>query len=103
MPLRLQRLFRRLWADGRGSIISTEYMLLVGVAVFGGALPAAIGLRNATLSVANSLGNSLQMTVPQINASALAYPATVQQPVFYGTPTTTPQPVAPVFVAPPSP
>jgi hypothetical protein len=53
----------RLWEDDTGAVISTELIMVVGVATFG-TIPGLVAARNSMTSSFQKIGNNLQSVVP---------------------------------------
>lgn len=67
----MQNLFRRLWADDRGAVISTELVLVIGILIFG-IIPGLVALRNSVISALATIGNTLTNLVPSFTYSGFA-------------------------------
>lgn len=57
-------MFKRLWGDDAGAVISTEYILISGVLVFGVA-PGMVALRDSVNSSFLQIGKNLESVVPK--------------------------------------
>lgn len=53
------KIFKRLWQDDSGAVISTELTLVGGITV-SGVIPGLLALRDATNSAFNSYANEIQ-------------------------------------------
>lgn len=62
---------RRLWADDRGSVISTELVLVIGILIFG-IIPGLVALRNSVIAALGTIGNTLSDLVPSFTFSGFA-------------------------------
>lgn len=81
---------RALWADDRGSVLSTEFLLLTTLALTGAGGLAAV--RSATAAAATKLGETITATVDaELARSAGGLPRAAGVPTA---PTTTRVPVA---------
>lgn len=67
----MQNLFRRLWADDRGAVISTELVLVIGILIFG-IIPGLVALRNSVISALATIGNTLTNLVPSFTYSGFS-------------------------------
>lgn len=54
-------LIRRLWADDRGAVVSTEYVMVSGLVV-GGVGSGMVAVRNAGVRQANALAETISAT-----------------------------------------
>jgi len=72
----MRSLIHRLWADDLGGIVSAEYLMVMGV-VTGGAISAAVGVRNAVTSGFARVGHTIEAVAPDpdVIARQLAVPA----------------------------
>ena len=61
-------LLRRLWADDRGAIISVEFILIVSILIFG-LIPGLVALRNSASATMATIGNLLQVLIPNFTFS----------------------------------
>jgi hypothetical protein len=64
-------LFRRLWADDRGAVISTELVLVIGILIFG-IIPGLVALRNSVIAALGTIGNVLNTVIPSFTFSGFA-------------------------------
>lgn len=64
----MSNLFRRLWADDRGAVISTELVLVIGILIFG-IIPGLVALRNSIIAALATIGNTLNALVPSFTYS----------------------------------
>lgn len=64
-------LFRRLWDDDRGAVISTELVLVLGILVFG-LIPGLVALRNSVNAALATIGNFLGRITPSFTYSGYA-------------------------------
>jgi hypothetical protein len=62
---------RRLWADDRGAVISTELVLVIGILTFG-IIPGLVALRNSVIAGMGTIGNVLSSIVPSFTFSGFA-------------------------------
>ena len=62
---------RRLWADDRGAVISTELVLVIGILIFG-IIPGLVALRNSINAALGTIGNILVTIVPSFTFSGFA-------------------------------
>lgn len=60
-------MFRKLWADDRGAVLTVEYTLLAGVAVFG-ALPGMVALRDTANRGAARIDAAMAAALPDPEA-----------------------------------
>ena len=67
----MSNLFRRLWADDRGAVISTELVLVIGILIFG-IIPGLVALRNSVIAALGTIGNTLTDLVPSFTYSGFA-------------------------------
>jgi Flp pilus assembly pilin Flp len=67
----MSKLFRRLWADDRGAVISTELVLVIGILIFG-IIPGLVALRNSIIAALGTIGNTLTNLVPSFTYSGFA-------------------------------
>lgn len=67
----MSNLFRRLWADDRGAVISTELVLVIGILIFG-IIPGLVALRNSVIAALGTIGNTLTSIVPSFTYSGFA-------------------------------
>jgi Flp pilus assembly pilin Flp len=64
----MSSLFRRLWADDQGAVISTELVLVIGILIFG-IIPGLVALRNSVIAALATIGNTLNTLVPSFTYS----------------------------------
>jgi Flp pilus assembly pilin Flp len=64
-------LLRRLWADDRGAVISTELVLILAILIFG-ILAGFVALRNSVIAALGTTGNTLTTLVPSFTFSGFA-------------------------------
>lgn len=64
----MSNLFRRLWADDQGAVISTELVLVIGILIFG-IIPGLVALRNSVIAALGTVGNTLLALVPSFTYS----------------------------------
>ena len=64
----MSNLFRRLWADDQGAVISTELVLVIGILIFG-IIPGLVALRNSVIAGLGTIGNTLYNLVPSFTYS----------------------------------
>lgn len=64
----MSNLFRRLWADDQGAVISTELILVIGILIFG-IIPGLVALRNSVNAALINIGNTLANLVPSFTYS----------------------------------
>ncbi len=64
-------LFRRLWDDDRGAVISSELVLVLGILVFG-LIPGLVALRNSVNAALATIGNFLGRITPSFTYSGYA-------------------------------
>jgi ABC-type lipoprotein release transport system permease subunit len=64
----MSNLFRRLWADDQGAVISTELVLVIGILIFG-IIPGLVALRNSIIGALGTIGNTLSALVPSFTYS----------------------------------
>jgi Flp pilus assembly pilin Flp len=64
----MTRLFRRLWHDDDGAVISVELVLIIGILIFG-MIPGYIALRNAGISFMVNVGNLANALIPSFTFS----------------------------------
>ena len=64
-------LLRRMWADDRGSVVSTELVLVIGILIFG-IIPGLVALRNSVNAALGTIGNTLTDLVPSFTFSGFA-------------------------------
>ena len=64
-------LFRRLWDDDRGAVISSELVLVLGILVFG-LIPGLVALRNSVIAALATMGNFLGRITPSFTYSGYA-------------------------------
>jgi len=62
---------RRLWADDRGAVISTELVLIIGILIFG-LIPGLVAMRNSVIAALGTIGNTLANLVPTFTYSGFA-------------------------------
>lgn len=62
---------RRLWADDRGAVISTELVLIIGILIFG-IIPGLVALRNSVIAALGTIGNVITTVVPSFTFSGFA-------------------------------
>jgi len=62
---------RRLWADDRGAVISTELVLIIGIMIFG-LIPGLVAMRNSVIAALGTIGNTLADLVPSFTYSGFA-------------------------------
>ena len=67
----MSNMFRRLWADDRGAVISTELVLIIGIVIFG-IIPGLVALRNSVIAALGTIGNTLTDLVPSFTYSGFA-------------------------------
>lgn len=67
----MSNLFRRLWSDDRGAVISTELVLVIGILIFG-IIPGLVALRNSIIAALGTIGNTLTNLVPSFTYSGFA-------------------------------
>lgn len=67
----MSNVLRRLWADDRGAVISTELILVIGILIFG-IIPGLVALRNSTIAALGTIGNVLNTIVPSFTFSGFA-------------------------------
>jgi hypothetical protein len=67
----MSSLIRRLWADDRGAVISTELVLVIGILIFG-IIPGLVALRNSVIAALGTIGNTLTDLVPSFTYSGFA-------------------------------
>lgn len=67
----MNSMLRRLWADDRGAVISTEMVLVIGILVFG-VIPGLVALRNSIVASLGTMGNVLTSLVPSFTFSGFA-------------------------------
>ena len=59
---------RRLWADDRGAVISTELVLVLSILIFG-IIPGLVALRNSIIAALGNIGDTLVELVPSFTYS----------------------------------
>ncbi len=64
-------LFRRLWDDDRGAVISSELILVLGILVLG-LIPGLVALRNSVNAALTTIGNILGRITPSFTYSGYA-------------------------------
>ena len=64
----MTRLFRTLWHDDNGAVISVELVLIIGILIFG-MIPGYIALRNAGISFMVNVGNLANALIPSFTFS----------------------------------
>ena len=64
-------LFRRLWDDDRGAVISSELVLVLGILIFG-LIPGLVALRNSVNAALATIGNFLGRITPSFTYSGYA-------------------------------
>jgi Flp pilus assembly pilin Flp len=64
-------LFRRLWDDDCGAVISSELVLVLGILVFG-LIPGLVALRNSVNAALATIGNFLGRITPSFTYSGYA-------------------------------
>jgi len=62
---------RRLWADDRGAVVSTELVLIIGIMIFG-LIPGLVAMRNSVIAALGTIGNTLADLVPSFTYSGFA-------------------------------
>lgn len=67
----MESVLRRLWADDRGAVISSEMVLVIGILVFG-VIPGLVALRNSVVASMGTIGNTLTALVPSFTFSGFA-------------------------------
>ncbi|MFO0805666.1 MAG: hypothetical protein U0791_21400 [Gemmataceae bacterium] len=67
----MTRLFRRLWHDDDGAVISVELVLILGILIFG-MIPGYIALRNAGISFMINMGNLANALIPSFTFSGFS-------------------------------
>jgi Flp pilus assembly pilin Flp len=67
----MTRLFRQLWDDDDGAILSVELILILAVIVFG-IIPGVVALRNSLIAALATTGNVLQSITPNFTYSGYA-------------------------------
>ena len=67
----MTNVLRRFWADDRGSVISTELVLVIGILIFG-IIPGLVALRNSVIAALGTIGNTLSDLVPSFTFSGFA-------------------------------
>jgi Flp pilus assembly pilin Flp len=67
----MSNVLRRLWADDRGAVISTELVLVIGILIFG-IIPGLVALRNSVIAALGTIGNVLTTVVPSFTFSGFA-------------------------------
>ena len=67
----MTNLMRRLWADDRGAVISTELVLVIGILIFG-IIPGLVALRNSVIAALGTIGNVITTIVPSFTFSGFA-------------------------------
>lgn len=67
----MSTMLRRLWADDRGAVISTELVLVIGILIFG-IIPGLVALRNSVIAALGTIGNTLTNLVPTFTYSGYA-------------------------------
>lgn len=91
----MRELLARLWADDTGAIITTEYVMVLGVVTMGG-IAGANEVRKATVAGFQRLGRNIERAVPdpdqmaRLMAQPVVRPATpaavTAQPTYLFTP-----------------
>ncbi|QDU20506.1 hypothetical protein [Urbifossiella limnaea] len=77
----MTRLFRQLWDDDDGVILSVELILILAVIVFG-IIPGVVALRNSLIASMATTGNMLLSVTPTFTYSGYAVVGgTSNQPV----------------------
>jgi Flp pilus assembly pilin Flp len=61
-------LLRRLWADDRGAVITTELILIIAILIFG-VIAGLVALRNASIAAFGNIGDTLVELVPSFTYS----------------------------------
>jgi Flp pilus assembly pilin Flp len=64
----MSNLFRRLWADDNGAVISTELVLVLSILIFG-IIPGLVALRNSIIASLGNIGDTLVELVPSFTYS----------------------------------
>ncbi|OWK44974.1 hypothetical protein FRUB_01305 [Fimbriiglobus ruber] len=68
-------MFRRLWNDDQGAIITVEWILIVGLIIFG-LIPGFIAVRNAGNATLATIGNILLEVIPNFTFSGFGIAGT---------------------------
>ena len=63
MRSRIRALFARLWACDVGGIVTTEYVMVMGIAA-GGAVSAGVAMRDSVAAGFRRLGDNITATAP---------------------------------------
>lgn len=61
-------MLRRLWNDDQGAIITVEWILIVGVMIFG-LIPGFVAIRNAGNASLATIGNIMMQIIPNFTFS----------------------------------
>jgi hypothetical protein len=64
-------MLRRVWADDRGAVISTELVLVISILIFG-IIPGLVALRNSLIAALGTIGNTLTELVPSFTFSGFS-------------------------------
>jgi Flp pilus assembly pilin Flp len=64
----MSNMFRRLWADDEGAVISTELVLVLSILIFG-IIPGLVALRNSIIAALGNIGDTLVELVPSFTYS----------------------------------
>jgi hypothetical protein len=64
----MSNMLRKLWADDRGAVISTELVLVISILIFG-VIPGLVALRNSIISALGNIGDTLVELVPSFTYS----------------------------------
>jgi hypothetical protein len=80
----MRRLLRRVWDDDRGSIISVEMILIIGILIFG-LVPGLVALRNSTNAFLGSMANTFSLLSPNYTTTVITLPGGSTVLAYYQT------------------
>jgi Flp pilus assembly pilin Flp len=64
----MTNLFKKLWVDDDGAVISIEFILVVSILIFG-IIPGLVALRNSVNAALTTTGNLLNVLLPSFTYS----------------------------------
>ncbi len=70
----MKRLFRQLWRDDDGGVISVELVLIISILIFG-MIPGLVALRNSGIAFMTTLGNLANAIIPSFTFSGFSVQA----------------------------
>lgn len=71
----MSKLMNRLWADDAGAIISVEWVLFVGILIFG-IIAGLVAARNTIVASMGTIGNTLLAVLPNFTYSGFTISGT---------------------------